>query len=224
VVFDRLVTMKKLILNLLVALIPAVLCAAPASYEIIYDDNPVLAGATLIDFEDQDLEDFNTDAFTIGNITFSGHGLRIIDSFSGQYGTSGTRYLDNGATMNVGLIEMTFAQPIATFALNSGAGDYPWSVSVYGAGGGLSFTIDSSEFNNFVTNDWTNGFWGFTTQTADITKIVFAAATDDWVMIDNIMTSPVSASAIPEPSTYAAMAGALALGFVAYRRRTNAQK
>lgn len=32
----------------------------------------------------------------------------------------------------------------------------------------------------------------------------------------------VAASAIPEPSTYAAILGALALGFVAYRRRQRA--
>ena len=41
-----------------------------------------------------------------------------------------------------------------------------------------------------------------------------------WLMLDNVAISTVTA--VPEPSTYAALAGGLALGFVAIRRRRKA--
>ncbi|MFT3828397.1 MAG: PEP-CTERM sorting domain-containing protein [Opitutaceae bacterium] len=43
-----------------------------------------------------------------------------------------------------------------------------------------------------------------------------AVGTDEWVGVDNIV---ISAAAIPEPSTYAALVGVAALGYAAWRRR-----
>lgn len=110
-------------------------------------------------------------------------------------------------------IEFGFAASVAQ------AGDSIVSVS-YSLDGGSSFT----DINNALTVDALQSAGGeaFSFAVAgSATDAVFRVGFADianGINFDNVQVSGV-VSPVPEPSTYAAIAGVLALAFVAYRRR-----
>ena len=72
----------------------------------------------------------------------------------------------------------------------------------------MDFLTGSGSYTGSFTND--GGTW---TLTSGAQLLTFTQSTGDLAF---------SASAIPEPSTYAALAGLTALGLAAYRRRRRA--
>jgi len=104
---------------------------------------------------------------------------------------------------------------------------------------GLSFTIqfiDSSLNTQVVSSQLSNfGLGSLTTVSIPVAWTIDQTSITDWnigggtpspgsasykVTFDNL--SLTSTAAVPEPATYAALAGVMALGFVAYRRRQQA--
>lgn len=89
----------------------------------------------------------------------------------------------------------------------------------FSGAGDVTFAFDASTYENleliYVVDGQQTGldlsqFNGV----ADVSFTLSGVANQEW---DNVAV--VGTTIVPEPSTYAAIAGALALGFVAYRRR-----
>jgi hypothetical protein len=91
----------------------------------------------------------------------------------------------------------------------------PVTIDWYLNGSGTSFgsTMISGASMSVYAVDLPSGFYG-------LASAVLVGEFSGAVTMDNLQFNGVSA--VPEPSTYAAILGALALGFVAIRRRRNA--
>jgi len=98
--------------------------------------DPALAGATVIEFESAPKGTHAS--LTIGEVTFTGvdRSLRIDDSYSGWYSTTGS-YLDNWAYFDPGFSSMRidFAADVSAFGFNWGGADSAWSLTAYNAFG-----------------------------------------------------------------------------------------
>ena len=92
----------------------------------------------------------------------------------------------------------------------------------YSSDGGSIFTVAGTD-SGVLTSTWTTASYDLSAVTAldDNASVVFRIVLDGATgatgnnRFDNILVT----AAVPEPSTYAAILGLLALGFVAYRRR-----
>lgn len=93
-----------------------------------------------------------------------------------------------------------------------------------GASVSYSYSTDGSNFTSFGGDTITTGDNGYELDLAGVLdgasavyiQLSFSDVAGGTLNLDNV---GLTASVVPEPSTYAAIAGALALGFVAYRRR-----
>jgi hypothetical protein len=109
--------------------------------------------------------------------------------------------------------------------LDSGNAAQGFIINLYDSGGNGALTA------TFGTTNYTLGSFGSWTETliahteaGDISDIqYFGIAGSGTGAVFRISFDNISLAAIPEPSTYAAIAGALALGFVALRRRRAAR-
>lgn len=124
-------------------------------------------------------------------------------------------------------VDMTYLNPGYTSWYN------PASVSLFVQGDGVSwtslgsvevpvgvttpthatFSIDSATANQLATGTWAQMFLAFTYGNDDSTGVVRPASVN--INVDNFS----NITAIPEPSTYAAIGGVIALGAALIRRR-----
>lgn len=127
---------------------------------------------------------------------------------------AGFRYEVTGLDFGVGPVTVSFDGQITD--LMSAATHVRINGNFHGAVMG-SFN-DTSWSNYSQTYDLANGFDATTTLTIDFEFGLGAVdpTGGNW-HIDNVM---VSTTPVPEPSTYAVVLGALAVGFVAMRRRS----
>jgi hypothetical protein len=106
----------------------------------------------------------------------------------------------------------------------------------FGTTGSVNLSLTSGLFPNLSTGDQLAVVWFPTLTNADLSMMsgvsygLYSGASSSWwvpaaggtvslSVPDGTMASFVSVSAIPEPSTYAAIFGGLALGFATWRRR-----
>ncbi|MDI1250700.1 MAG: PEP-CTERM sorting domain-containing protein [Lacunisphaera sp.] len=73
-----------------------------------------------------------------------------------------------------------------------------------------------------ITNIGTDIAWNSPADTNTVSYNLFTISTGLGGIANSVGVANLTTAAIPEPSTYAAIFGALALGFVAYRRRQQA--
>lgn len=146
-----------------------------------------------------------------GIITITGDlvlGSSAVTNFEINGPTAGTGHDQinvSGTTTFGGAFNLTFGNTIANGS----------TLNLFGLGGGSTgahFTSISGSGSGY-TESWTNdgGSWT-STSIANSQLLTFNQSTGNLTF----------ASAIPEPSTYAALFGVVALGFVAYRRRKRA--
>jgi len=146
------------------------------------------------------------------SLTFSGNasigtGFEETDSARYTYGDSFHIWLnfDTGSSVEI----TQFIQGTASGQLDYDTYDSLriGSTTITGSGSFIStITIPSSATSAWVTASW------------DISD---SALTTEFVKISGSRLSAANVSAIPEPSTYAALLGAAALAFVGWRRRRN---
>jgi len=180
--------------------------------------DPALAGATVIEFESAPKGTHAS--LTIGEVTFTGvdRSLRIDDSYSGWYSTTGS-YLDNWAYFDPGFSSMRidFAADVSAFGFNWGGADSAWSLTAYNAFG------DSLGVYNLpaaVDPDppYGGAFVGLASPGLGIDYAMLscqapAGAEHDWIFIDNFMYQQV----VPAPG--AVLLGALGLSAAGARLR-----
>ena len=146
---------------------------------------------------------------------FSGNNSLLLDGFTASYPGS------------------------VVFAITTGGSYNTWNFSYAGGVGGSSadsvsfdwaYSFDGSNYSTLASDSVSNGDAGFShasfadsTDSANLyLKLSFtglnsaSAFGDEYALVDNFA---VYGAAVPEPSTYAAIAGAFALAFAAYRRR-----
>lgn len=144
----------------------------------------------------------------------------LIQTDSGAVTTSGTRWLGNQpaigfdeANNGIDFAFLPSAQPVRAFAffdVASPGGPDAFRVRAYDANDGLIGSGDTQE------NGVTPLFWGFVADT-DIARVTITPRTGNgYIGIDNLEFVPN----VPEPSTWALLAGGLVgAGFVGRRRR-----
>lgn len=143
--------------------------------------------------------------------------------------TGGSLFAQNFGTFNATgdffdvVIDTSSVNPYTNFVFDFGTGltapaDSATLNISYDIGGGFQL-LDSFLVNQTVNDGGQVASFGTTGVTADnITfRVDFASIPlNSGVVFDNIQ---VSGTVVPEPSTYAAIFGAITLGFVVYRRR-----
>ena len=148
------------------------------------------------------------------NDGFSGNNALLLDGFSAAYPGSVVFAVNAGSTFD----SWSFSYAAGVGGSSSDGVTLNWSYSFTGGSDYVSLSGDSVS-----GSDEGNSYSGFADSTAasdiylklDITGLNSANAFgDEYVLIDNF-----AVYAVPEPSTYAAIAGAFALAFAAYRRR-----
>lgn len=141
----------------------------------------------------------------------------------GAYAISGTEGSDFFGTLPATVTITSFTtkklQLTGTISANPGSAinielfDTNGDSAVY-KGFWSSFTLNTASTADLAYDSFTGAFNG------DVTGFILSTAPGTatiTISLDSL--SAVSAVAVPEPSTYASLAGVAALGFVAYRRR-----
>lgn len=111
------------------------------------------------------------------------------------------------------VLTITFSTAAKSLSLNM----VTWDDTIGIGGNTIAVTVTGGETESFDVSTLGNnpGFFGFVANEGFITQVVLTTA-DRTVGVDNIA---VSSTAIPEPSSAAALVGLAALGGVALRRR-----
>lgn len=152
---------------------------------------------------------YNTQMFLVGddlNLALSTGGagsLAFVTNTIGFADYDPTAFVNAGASVNDANFTFAASTPGSDVTINWFLND---SVTSF-----ASSTISGSTFSVYSV-DLLSSFYG----DMDAKLVgVFSGS----VMLDNVQFNGVTASAIPEPSTYAMMAGGLALGIAVFRRR-----
>lgn len=204
--------MKKLITALTFS---ALAYANTASAGLITSSgDAALTGATVINFDSQPT--FSFDTLTIGDVTFTNLAsgdLRIRPWSS--YGASG-QALDTGATGAPNTIQIDFATAVSAFAMNWGAANPDWNVSLYNATNALIDTVVFPGGSGATGGASFTEFFGATG--AGITKVIMQTTSGfDYVIIDNFQFVAGSAP-VPAPAAL----GMLGLGLIGLGMRRRA--
>jgi hypothetical protein len=119
-----------------------------------------------------------------------------------------------------GMTQTIATTPGATYALSFDLGGSnfwgrPDAITASAAGASATFTTPSTGTNN----DWQHVSMPFTASSATTTVLLQGAAGVNYIGLDNASVDLVSASAVPEPGTWALMlAGFAVLGSIVRRR------
>ena len=145
-------------------------------------------------------------SYTEAGVTF-GPG-RVSSQYSSNYKSTGSYFDNNAGGFNV--IDFSFSGPTSAFAFNWGAADEIWTMEVFsGASTLASYAINPTFGSN------AKEYFGFSG--ANITSVrLTAAATGDWVFIDN-MTS--AGGTVPEPASWAMLIAGFGIVGASMRRR-----
>jgi autotransporter-associated beta strand protein len=150
-----------------------------------------------------------------GNTTFAGGGTYLweINNGTGTAGADpGWDLLSISGTLN---ITATSANPFNVDLTSLTLGNVA----------GLAANFDASQDHTYLIAAASGGITGFSADkfNLDLSAFTNSLAGGSWSIAqsgNNLNLEFSAASAIPEPSTYAALAGLAALGLVAWRRRT----
>lgn len=185
-----------------------------------------LIGASIVDFESGATGDFVTQSF--GGLTISAvnsayaspASFSVANDYSGSYNTRGQYHISNFGSEFQSL-RFDFASSTTAFGFLFGASDSSWTLSAYGAGNTLleSRTIDATVGSN------AGDFFGFKglggAQYATLVQSQdgpYATGGVDYVFVDNITVSSVSA--VPEPESFAMLfAGLGVVSFISRRKK-----
>lgn len=163
---------------------------------------------------------FNPGSTTIVGWTAVGRQLSWIESPNpwGLSAQNGNFFLDLTA-YNLGAPFGGVSQSIATtpgeqYDLSFFIGSYtqrwggpPVSVSASAAGTTQTFTVSTTS----TASTWTPFSMVFTASSANTTVTLTGAAGVEYIGLDNVSVNPVGASPVPEPASYALLAGSLGL-------------
>lgn len=151
------------------------------------------------------------------NDGFSGNNALLLDGFSALYPGSVVFAVNAGTTFD----SWSFSYAAGVGGSSSDSVTLNWSYSFTGGSDYVSLSVDSVS-----GSDEGNSYSGFADSTVasdiyvklDITGLNSANSFgDEYVLIDNFAV--YGTNAVPEPSTYAAIVGVIALAAAAYRRR-----
>ena len=162
-------------------------------------NDPSLASATLHDFNSDPLGFFDSRDFGDFDVNTLSHlsttTLRIDDTYSGSYGTSG-RYLDVPFS-RVLKFDVVFHNPVLAYGFSIGAVNYNWNVNFFDVNDNLLGTtvVDASAlYGKYYTASVVQG-------ENPISRVVFNSVRGDWVLLDNFRYTPANTAPVPEPST-----------------------
>ncbi len=150
----------------------------------------------------------------------------VVFSYSGNWATS-SGYDDVGGSSNAYLSSNSFSYTPSPYGATTGATSVttPWSTSstLTGVGTGDAFGFYVDEIygpNNFTSGTSINGSATFSdVSLSDLGMVGGNSGTLNFGGGNVVNWSTVGASAVPEPGTYAAWFGAVALGWCVHRRR-----
>jgi autotransporter-associated beta strand protein len=153
---------------------------------------------------------------TAGNTTFASGGTYAfeINNATGTAGTNWDLLSINGSLTLTATAGSPFNVTLSSLLANNSAGDV------------INFNSAQNSSYTFITA--TGGIVGFDASAFAINSTAFSNPTDGgaWSIAQsgNNLNLNFTASAIPEPSTYAALAGLAALGLAFYRNRRQLQR
>ena len=180
--------------------------ATPA--EITSASNGLLANGTVITFETVTPGTYGS--LALSGVTFSvasGTLITVNNAYAGSYNNTG-QSLQN--IYSFGNLTINFSPSVFAFGFNWGASDTTWTLTAFDASNNVL-----NAFNLPITHSSNAGeFYGLGGFGSLIAKATLVGDFNDYIFVENS-----TIAAIPEPSTYAALAGLGVLGFAAYRRR-----
>lgn len=179
-----------------------VFAASAGAAPITTSNNPAMAGATVVTFDNVGTTNFLSMAF--GNVTFSSNnGSQLsIHNYSGQYGTTGNS-LGNPSYQSFDAI---FTNTVSAFDVVIGAVNSGWTFKAYGVNNNL---IETLNMNDACCGGFARGI-----AAQGIKRVTFTPASD-WATFDNFRFVE---NKVPEPGSLALLGLGL-LGFMASRRK-----
>lgn len=148
----------------------------------------------------------------------------IIQMYSGDDNNAGLRLVNNGSSVNAfSIVTNTLGFEDYTTGLIANDANFSFAAFANSAGASVQFFHGATNLGSFNVNQ--GGFQAFSFDlpvqfygmaSASIVGLVSGDIVFDHIQINGNL------AAIPEPSTYAAILGAVTLGFVAWRRRREA--
>jgi len=181
-------------------------------------DDPVLAGGTVLDFEELAIGSFNS--VVSGGITFRpssvSQTLQVVESpgFFGTFGDPGNQFLRS----RIGFA-FDFADPVSAFAFSFGERDRPFRFRAFDDAGGL--LIDSTVLETAPIPDYIGiGVDGAAIASAQIFPRLFSDSLfiDDFTFVGMVAEEPGMPSVAGPASLWLVLGGLLGLIGVARRR------
>jgi hypothetical protein len=180
---------------------------------ITASEDPSLATAGVIDFEDQTIGAYTSLAIDGVNFVAVDNHFRVTDVIGGYFNTEGL-HIDN-TNLGSTVIDFKFDAEVSAFGFNFGASNEDWRLDAFDASENLieGFVLPQTGLSN------DGDFFGIAANgisSARLTQLTWDYNATDWILLDNFASTPAS---VPEPNIMALLGiGMFFMGMIRKRK------